>query len=274
MENAHQFTEEIEEIGKIRAQTGTIPGAYAEAFGFQEDTEEGALFDDEITELVDGMAAVKLSKATKLRIRSPWANALIIKVFGRSVGYHYLHSRIMSLWKPTERMDCVDLEKDYFLICFEGKDDFDKVLKGGLWLVGGHFLTIKAWNPGFRPSIASVSLVAMWAKLPELPIEYYDKEVLREIGEAIGLVLQVDSNTAMGARGRFARICVQVDLEKLLINTVLIGDDVQPVTYEGISTMCFLCGWMDELSVHSLSSGGDDKPNSRRRRNGTSGQTT
>lgn len=117
-------------------------------------------------------------------------------------------------------------------------------MKGGPWFVGGHFLTIRAWKPTFRPSTASISSVAVWAKLPELPIEYYDKEVLREIREAIGPVLRVDSNTVMGARGRFVRICVQVDLEKPLINTMLIGDDVQLVTYEGISTMCFSCGRM------------------------------
>lgn len=219
-EGIKQHLEKVKFVSYKEKLAGIIPGAYAEAFGFQEDIEEDALSDDEMTELADGVAAVKRSKATKLRIRSPWANALIIKVLCRSVGYHYLHSRIMNLWKPTGRMDCVDLEKFYFLIRFEGKDDFDKVLKGGPWFVGGHFLTIRAWKPSFRPSTASISSVAVWAGLPELPIEHYDKEVLREIREAIGPVLRVDSNAVMGARGRFVRICMQVDLEKPLINTV------------------------------------------------------
>ena len=45
------------------------------------------------------------------------------------VGYNFLLNRVMSLWKPVQRMDCMDLGKDNFLILF--KEDFDKVLKGG-----------------------------------------------------------------------------------------------------------------------------------------------
>lgn len=76
---------------------------------------------------------------------------------------------------------------------------------------------MRVWEPNFKPSSANVSTVALWVRLPELPIEYYDKEALTDIGRAIGSVLRVDSNTAREARGRYARICVQVDLGKPLI---------------------------------------------------------
>ena len=45
------------------------------------------------------------------------------------------------------------------------------------------------------------NLVAMWIRLPELLFEYYDPRVLREIGNAIGPVLRVDSNTVSEERG-------------------------------------------------------------------------
>lgn len=103
-------------------------------------------------------------------------------------------------------MDCVDLEKEFFLIRFEMKEDYDRVLKGRF--IGEHFLSIKVWEPRFRPSTTCLSSVAMWVRLPKLPIEYYDNEILAEIGSTIGSVLRIDSNTVMEARGRFARICV------------------------------------------------------------------
>ena len=86
-------------------------------------------------------------------------------------------------------MDCVELGKDFFLIRFEDKRDFNNVLKGGPWFIGEHFLSIRIWEPNFRPSTANLSSVALWIRLPELPIEYYDKAVLRDIGSAIGPVL-------------------------------------------------------------------------------------
>ena len=66
--------------------------------------------------------------------------------------------------------------------------------------------------------------------------------MLREIGNAIRLVLKVDVNSASGMRGRYARICVQIDLYKPLIKMVLIRSLVQEVVYEGIGVLYFGCG--------------------------------
>ena len=42
-------------------------------------------------------------------------------------------------------------------------------------------------------------------------------------------------------RGRFARLCVQVNLEKPLLRTIHIGKIVQSIQYEGINALCFTC---------------------------------
>ena len=192
--------------------------------------------------LCDGFAAVALSKEDKERIRAPWTSSLIVKSFGRSLGYMFLSSKIRELWRPSGRTDCIDLGHDFFLIKFECKDDIDKVLKGGPWFIGQQFLTIRLWEPKFKASEASFSSVAVWIRLPKLPIEYYDPVVLRKIGEAIGPVLRIDAHTTNGARGRFARLCVQVNLDKPLIKTVKIGRLAQIVLYKGLNSLCFECG--------------------------------
>jgi len=64
---------------------------------------------EEVEELSEGFALVSLSKETKQRIRAPCSKALIMKVFGRTVGYKFLHSRLMNLWKPSGRVHMVDL---------------------------------------------------------------------------------------------------------------------------------------------------------------------
>ena len=82
---------------------------------------------------------------------------------------------------------------------------------------------IRPWEPDFKPALASVSSIAVWVRLNELPIEYYNVEALQIIGNAIGKVLRVDTFTASETRGRFARICVQVDVEKPLATAIMIG---------------------------------------------------
>lgn len=76
---------------------GEMPGVYAQTFDFSEHMDTDSDSDDESSEIREGFAAIRLSKETKQRIRAPWAKALIIKVFGRTVGFSYLHLRIMGL---------------------------------------------------------------------------------------------------------------------------------------------------------------------------------
>ena len=185
-----------------------IPSAYAQAFSFDIAEEIEDESDSELDEVVKGMVDVKLSKETKARIRAPWTKALIVKVYGKSVGYSYLTFKINTLWKPSARMDCVNLGHDFFLIKFSDDSDYDKVLHGGPWFIGEHFLAIKPWEPYFKASEATFSAVAVWIRFPEPPIEFYDSSILREIVSAIGPVLRIDSYTAMGTRASYARLCI------------------------------------------------------------------
>ena len=97
---------------------GEIPGAYAQAFEVNSNVRLDDESDDEVGDLSEGEVAIKLSRQTKHNIRERWAHSLIVKVHGRTVGFHFLHSRIMQLWKPTGRLDCIDLGEDFFLIKF------------------------------------------------------------------------------------------------------------------------------------------------------------
>nr|POF06267.1 hypothetical protein CFP56_75278 [Quercus suber] len=166
------------------------------------------------------MAKVRLSKESKSRIKVPWSKALIVKMYGRSIGFHHLTFKINALRKLLEKMDYVNLGRGFFLIRFSSSDDYDKVLRGGPWFIGGHFLPVKPWEPYFKDYEAKLTLVAVWERLPDLPIEFYDTSVLKEIGSVIRLVLRIYSYTAFEARGGYARLCVQVDLEKPLINSI------------------------------------------------------
>lgn len=57
----------------------------------------------------------------------------------------------------------------------------------------------------------------MWARLPCLPIKYFDLGFLQKVREKIGRTIWVDKNIRLVDRGRFACICVEVDMTKLLL---------------------------------------------------------
>ena len=66
-----------------------------------------------------------------------------MKVFGKIVGYNFLHAKLMGLWKPVGRIDIVDLGRDFFLLRFSLMEDLELVLKKGPWFIGEHFLLIQ-----------------------------------------------------------------------------------------------------------------------------------
>ena len=140
------------------------------------------------------------------------------------------------------KIDCVDLGKEFFLVRFSVKEDCEVVLRNGLWFIGENFLSIRPWEPNFKPAEANISLLAIWVRLNELPIEYYHVEALQIIGNAIVKVLRIDTHTANESRGWFAHLCIQVDVGKPLTTALLIGGKEQPVCYKGIQRLCFSCG--------------------------------
>lgn len=221
---------------------GELPGAFKQAFDFNHEMEYDASSDDEFENLPPGEVAVRLLGERKNKIRASWSRALIVKVFGKAMGFHFLHSRLVNMWKPLGRMDYIDLGYGFFLIKFSLMEYHARVPKGGPWFVGGHYLSIRGWEPNFRPENANLSSVAVWVRLPGLPIEYYELSVLRDIRKAIGPVLCIDTHTASETRGCFVRLCVQVNFDESIVKLVKVGGIDQPLQYEGISSLCFSCG--------------------------------
>ncbi|XP_061366452.1 uncharacterized protein LOC133309676 [Gastrolobium bilobum] len=64
-------------------------------------------------------------------------------------------------------------------------------------------------------------------------------------GNTVGKVLKVDKTTSTGDRGKFARICVELDLSKPLRGEYILEEEVFKVEYEGLYLICLQCGKYD-----------------------------
>uniref|UniRef100_A0A7N2MLB3 DUF4283 domain-containing protein n=1 Tax=Quercus lobata TaxID=97700 RepID=A0A7N2MLB3_QUELO len=153
---------------------GEIPGAFSQAFSFEDGMDDDAELDGEVETLQQGLLSVKLFREFKQKIR---------------------------------RLDYLDLGHGFFLTRLSLGKDYENVLQKGPWFIGDHFLSIRPQEPNFKPTLASVSSITVWVRLNELPLEYYNAEALQIIENAIGRVLNVDTFMASETRGRFARMC-------------------------------------------------------------------
>ena len=95
---------------------GEIPGAYEQAFEFDQEMDTSVESDDDMSHLSRGMKAISFSKETKVHICAQWSSTLIVKVFGKTMGYRFLHPRLLNMWRLVGKLNCVSLRKDFFLV--------------------------------------------------------------------------------------------------------------------------------------------------------------
>ncbi|KAK2659814.1 hypothetical protein Ddye_006347 [Dipteronia dyeriana] len=82
----------------------------------------------------------------------------------------------------------------------------------------------------------------IWVRLSKLPIEWMVFDLFWSISGMLGKMCKVDPITENQARGRFARICVEIDITKPLLGSLSVDDRSIRVEYESLGLICFKCG--------------------------------
>ncbi|KAK2359720.1 zinc ion binding / nucleic acid binding protein [Trifolium repens] len=214
------------------------------------DMEDGDFFEDEgegikIEETIYGgyeCPSFVLSRKEEERIHKPWKNGLIVQLLGRKIGFKPLETRLKQLWVRQGVINIVDLGYDYFLVTFTSEEDHTTAQVGGPWLIYDHYLAVREWSADFNPAVESVKSIAVWFRFSGLPIEYYDAKLLHVIGDRIGRSVKVDKTTLYQEHGKYARLCVEVDLTKPLLAMFTIKGRHYKVEYEGLHFLCLNCG--------------------------------
>ena len=109
---------------------------------------------------------------------------------------------------------------------------------------------MQAWEVDFHPQVAKITTTAVWIRLEQLPIEYYHSEFLKHVGNKLGKLLKIDAITNAAIRGRYARVCVQMNTTDPLPKRVRIGSFWQDIVYENLPVLCFQCGRIGHRETH------------------------
>ncbi|XP_058775096.1 uncharacterized protein LOC131649347 [Vicia villosa] len=146
------------------------------------------------------------------------------------------------MWVRKGVISIIDLSNDYYLVAFSHEDDKKAALANGPWFIYDHYLTVKDWRPNFQPNTYSIDEVAVWVRISGLPIEYYDPRALTVFGNRIGRTIKLDKTTIKQERGKYARICVTVNLAKSLLAMFDINGSCYKIEYEGLHLLCLNYG--------------------------------
>ncbi|KAL0293171.1 UNVERIFIED_CONTAM: hypothetical protein Sradi_6952500 [Sesamum radiatum] len=119
------------------------------------------------------------------------------------------------------------------------------------------------WSPTFIPDQES-SIVPVWVRFPDLPAHLFRKDALHTIAKFVGVPLQIADSTFSRSMLSRARVCIEIDLLKPLVNEIDLQINgttfVQKVEYEQLPPYCLLCKHVGHHELECYTKGSAPKP--------------
>lgn len=81
--------------------------------------------------------------------------------------------------------------------------------------------------------------MAIWIRVPWLPMELYNADFLNHIGNAFGSMLKIDRLTSLHSREKFTGIYVEINLGKPFVPFIMIYVYKFNLEYKGHHAICF-----------------------------------
>lgn len=171
-----------------------------------------------------------------------WMKTLVINVMGKRINYRALEIKLTRDWAKTGKIKIIDMPRGFYAVQFDSDDDYNNALFKGPWMIADHYILVQRWRRNFLKNARTEKKVVVWVRIPELPLEFYNKKFLTLMGNQLGKLLKIDALTSFQSRGHFARICIEMDLSKLVVPQVAVRGETINLEYEGLHTICFHCG--------------------------------
>jgi len=174
---------------------------------------------------------------------------LLGKPWGETIPLPVIISNTRKDWGFVKgQIDYLDLGNGWILFRFSNLQDITLVGNGRTWHVSGLNLVLRRWEPFFDPFSATIQRIDQWVKITCLPLELWEEETLKQLLQNVGQFIRVDDITLSRSKGKFARVCINIDITKPLRRSLFIPVLNQPrplevpISYEGLHEVCAMCG--------------------------------
>ncbi|KAK4426525.1 hypothetical protein Salat_1421100 [Sesamum alatum] len=203
--------------------------------------------DNKLSKFVLDDGALKLEDNDLIDVKAKLGFCLVGYIAGKFPGLKAIHSLAKS-WGAAFQQHV----SGWLIFHFARDEDRQRILAGGPYFVFGLPLLLKNIPDCFEFKQDDISFSPVWATLPSLPLECWNPNALGKIGSRLGNPIAMDALTRKMERVSYARILVEVDSSKPLVDTVefILPNGItrkQPVMYEFTPKFCSDCNLFGHL---------------------------
>lgn len=195
---------------------------------------------------VANMPAIILTSVEEDQLRKQRENTLIMKFSAGMPNLYEIRSHIHSEWN-LERSPAVGIiDKRHITLHMASSMDTKRALAHTTNKIKTSMFRVFRWTPDFEVGKDS-ALAAVWVKMFNLPLHYYNEASLYRLGSILGTVLRIHPSTHALTQQSYAKVCIELDVSKPLIDKLWIGTSKEygweiSLEYEGNHAYCDYCG--------------------------------
>ncbi|XP_045821901.1 uncharacterized protein LOC123914774 [Trifolium pratense] len=176
----------------------------------------------------------------------PWKDVLVVKLLDKELSFDIMKNQLETVWNLAGKFDLMDIDNGFYMVKFDREDGKTKVINGVPWEIFDHYLSVCRFTSAINTTGSGISVIPntmVWVRISGLHVVYYDENFLLAVASAIGNPFQVDLHALQVEFGRFARVCVEIDLDTPMVSKVGINGEWYQIYYEDlhINVICTEC---------------------------------
>ncbi|XP_075085157.1 uncharacterized protein LOC142168375 [Nicotiana tabacum] len=194
----------------------------------------------------NGEKIVKLDLEDIEQENDKWSSAIVLYVIGDSPTVGAMERFLSSVGKFSVKPQIYYHNDDYFVIRFSNLEERDQVPYSDPHTVNNHPMIMKAWSADFNLHDEVWKIIPLWVRFPNLPLNCWSMKALSKLGSALRNPVYADECTTGSIRISYARMVIEMDVNKLLPRTVKLQDlngktIQQEITYDWEPSFCAKC---------------------------------
>ncbi|KAL0420291.1 UNVERIFIED_CONTAM: hypothetical protein Slati_3052000 [Sesamum latifolium] len=197
--------------GGVSVDNGTKKASFAGLFS----TNRRVTTETKLEKFTVGNGTLTLEPTDLVNVRAKMGHCLVGYVAGKFPGLRAIRA-LAQLWGASFHQH----DSGWLIFRFARDEDRQRVMAGGLYFVYGRPILLKIMPDCFEFKEDDISSTPVWAILPSLPLECWHPNALGKIGSRLGTPIAMDSLTMTMERVSYARILVEVDASKKLVDEV------------------------------------------------------